>query len=87
MPSTDARARYWRHHLRVTGLLLALWLGVSFGVALYARALSFKLFGAPFSVWIAGQGALVVFVLIVWASARISAREDRRLEGEADESP
>ena len=87
MPSTQARARHWRKHLRFTGLLLALWLAVSFGVALFARELSFQLFGAPFSVWVAGQGALIAFLLIVWANSRVSAREEERLESQADPAP
>ena len=85
MPNTPARAESWRNQLRLTGLLLVVWVGVTFGVALFARNLSFNLFGAPFSVWIAGQGALVVFIAIVWVNARIAAREDRRAELLADD--
>ena len=86
MAGNQRRATAWRRHLVFIGLLLALWLGVSFGVALFARELSFELFGAPFGVWIAGQGALVVFVAIVWIDVRISDREERRLEAAANET-
>lgn len=79
MPDTRVRIQAWRRQLRWTGALLLLWLLVSFGVAVFARGLSFNLFGSPFSVWIAGQGALVIFVLIVWVNARVAAREDRRV--------
>jgi putative solute:sodium symporter small subunit len=85
MSDTQGRNQAWRRHLRWTGALLLLWFLVSFGVAVYARGLSFSLFGSPFSVWIAGQGALVIFVLIVWINARIAAREDRRLEALNDD--
>jgi putative solute:sodium symporter small subunit len=81
------RAWHWQRQLRRTGLLLALWTGVSFGAALVARALDFKFFGAPFGVWVAGQGALVIFVLIVWVNARVSAREDREAEDLTDAAP
>ena len=70
----DADKARWRRNLRITMLLLLLWLAASFGVALFARELTFKLFGAPFSVWVAGQGALIVFVLIVWVNAWMAAR-------------
>ena len=85
MPNTPARAASWRRHLRSTGLLLLLWLCVSFGVAIFARGLSFGWFGSPFSVWFAGQGALLVFVLIVCVNARVAAREDRCIESGADQ--
>ena len=85
MPNTPGPAESWRHHLRWTGLLLVLWLGVSFGVAVFARSLSFSLFGSPFSIWIAGQGALLVFVLIVWINTRIAGAEDRRFEDLPDD--
>jgi putative solute:sodium symporter small subunit len=78
------RARHWQRRLWLTGLLLVLWTAISFGVTACARALDFKLFGAPFGVWVAGQGALVIFVLIVWVNARICEREDRELEDAPD---
>jgi putative solute:sodium symporter small subunit len=86
MAGNQRRANAWRRRLVFIGVLLALWLGVSFGVALFARELSFELFGAPFGVWIAGQGALVVFVGIVCIDVRVSDREERRLEAAANET-
>jgi len=77
MPDTPPLDHAWRRTLAVTAGLLLLWLVASFGVALFARELRFELFGTPFGVWIAGQGALVVFLLIVWAAARIGAADDR----------
>jgi len=66
----ERQRRYWRSTLRVTGGLLAVWFGVSFGIAFFARELSFSLFGWPFSFWVASQGALVVYCLIIWFYAR-----------------
>ena len=87
MPKPDLHDRQWRRTLRVTVALLALWLAASFGVALFARELSFELFGAPFGVWIAGQGALGVFLFIVWAAVVIVDRKERRREASAGETP
>jgi putative solute:sodium symporter small subunit len=77
--TTDAhqRAVQWRRTVQWTALLLALWLGASFGAVLFARELGFKLFAAPFGVWMAGQGALVVFLCIVWINFWIGARTER----------
>ncbi|MDE1950986.1 MAG: DUF4212 domain-containing protein [Burkholderiales bacterium] len=75
---------YWRRNGRLIGALLALWSVVTFGVAFFARELSFDFFGAPFSFWVASQGALVVYLVIVvvynWRmdalDAELEARED-----------
>jgi len=67
---------YWRKTLRLTGLLLAVWFCVTFGVAFFARELSFTFFGWPFSFWVGAQGALVVYVLIVAIYAHAMAKLD-----------
>lgn len=76
---------YWRRNLRLTGLLLALWFGVTFGVSFFARELSFGFFGWPFSFWVASQGALIVYAAIVWYYAWAMNRLDREQEAEADD--
>jgi putative solute:sodium symporter small subunit len=73
----DLRA-HWRSHLRLIVVLLALGAAVSFGIAFFARSLQFPFFGWPFSFWVAAQGALVVFIGIVWWYARRMEALDRR---------
>ena len=65
-PTPDDRRRHWRATRGWTLALLAVWAAVTFGVAYDARALSFSFFGWPFSFWVAAQGALIVYVLIIW---------------------
>lgn len=65
MQVSENHKRYWRRNLRITGLLLLIWFVVSFGVAYFARELSFSFFGWPFSFWVGAQGALVVYLLII----------------------
>ena len=74
----EARQRHWRSNLRVTAVLLMLWFVVTFVVTYYARELSFRFFGWPFSFWMAAQGSLVVYCLIVWFYARYMDRLDIR---------
>ena len=74
----EARRRHWRSNLRVTAVLLMLWFVVTFVVTYYARELSFRFFGWPFSFWMAAQGSLVVYCLIVWFYARYMDRLDIR---------
>ena len=69
--------RYWRRNLVLIAGLLAVWFGVTFGVSFFARELSFEFFGWPFSFWVASQGAIFVFLLIVviytWRMDRLDA--------------
>ena len=68
---------YWRHTRQLTAVLLAVWMGVGLGVHWFARDLSFSFFGWPFSYWMAAQGSLLVFTLIIgvyaWAMERLDA--------------
>ncbi|WP_234016173.1 DUF4212 domain-containing protein [Magnetospirillum gryphiswaldense] len=50
--------------------MLGLWFVVTFVVAWFARELSFSFFGWPFSFYMGAQGALIVYVWIIWYYAR-----------------
>ena len=74
-------ADYWRRNQRLIAALLAVWFVVTFVVAFFARELSFKVFGWPFSFWVASQGALVVYLLIVAVYTWRMERLDDELDG------
>jgi putative solute:sodium symporter small subunit len=77
---------YWRKNLQITALLLGIWFFVTFVLVFFARELDFKFFGWPFSFWVAAQGALVVYCLIIWYYARYMNKLDIEYgvaEGEA----
>ena len=76
MVPRDPLKRYWRNNLAVTGVLLLVWFVVTFGVSYFARDLNFTFFGWPFSFWMAAQGALMVYVLIVAGYAWYMDRAD-----------
>jgi putative solute:sodium symporter small subunit len=65
MQVSENLQRYWQKNLRITTILMFIWFVVTFVVAYYAREMNFNFFGWPFSFWVAGQGALVVYVLII----------------------
>ena len=44
--------------------------------AFFARSLTFDFFGWPFSFWVAAQGALVVYVLLIIYYARYMNKLD-----------
>ena len=68
---------YWRKNLRITAFLLSIWFFVTFVLVFFARDLDFKFFGWPFSFWVAAQGALVVYCVIIWYYARYMNKLDR----------
>ena len=57
---------YWRKNVRMTAILLTIWAIVTYVVGFYARELTFNFFGWPFSFWVGAQGALIIYVLIIW---------------------
>ena len=63
--------------LYLTGVLLVIWFLVTFGVAFFARELTFSFFGWPFSFWVGAQGALIVYMVLIWYYARTMNRLDQ----------
>lgn len=75
MPDIPTRRRYWRKTRQLTAGLLLVWFVVSFVVSYFARELDFNFLGWPFSFWMAAQGSLLVYGLIIagyaWAMNRL----------------
>lgn len=78
MQLTESQKSYWSKNLRITSILLAIWFVVTFVMAYFARDLSsFNFFGWPFSFYMAAQGSLIIYVLIIWFYARTMNRLDQ----------
>jgi len=75
-----ARQRHWRLNLRWSLFLLLMWALVTFGVAFFARPLSIDFLGWPFSFWVAAQGALIVYGILVLLYARVMKALDRSIQ-------
>ena len=88
MQLTERHREYWNKNLRITFILLAIWFVTSFVQTWYARELNeIVLFGFPFGFYMAAQGALVIFVVLIWVYAIYMNRLDHRYgvqEGEDD---
>jgi len=78
------REVYWERTGRVTLVLMMLWFVAGLGIHFFARDLNFRLFVWPFSFWMAAQGSLLVFLLIVVVYAWIMERLDREHGFEED---
>ncbi len=72
---------YWSRNLRLTGGLLAIWAAVSFGAGIFLRPWldRWTLPGTdfPLGFWFAQQGAVLVFILLIFVYARAMNRLDR----------
>lgn len=84
MEADKTHKAYWRANLKVTGLLVGVWFFVTFVIGYFARDLDFNFFGWPFSFWVAAQGALIVYVLVIGFYAWYMNRLDHR-HGVAEE--
>ena len=81
MQLSDKHRDYWRKTVRLTLILLAIWAIVTYVIGYYARDFfQWKFFGWPFAFWVGGQGALVVYVLIIWYYARYMNRLDKEYD-------
>ncbi|QEL65398.1 hypothetical protein OTERR_19220 [Oryzomicrobium terrae] len=86
MKLTQKHQEYWRKNLRITGVLLAIWFIVTFVASFYARELNqVVVAGFPLGFYMAAQGSLVVYVLIIWFYARYMKRLDREYGVNEDE--
>lgn len=79
MPQSDHHREYWRKTLRVTALLLLIWLATSFVPVYFVRELNeFTFLGFPFGFYMTAQGSLIIYVALVWFYARYMNRLDRK---------
>lgn len=78
MPDKDLRS-YWRKNLRILTILLLIWFAVSFGCGiLFADALNrFEIGGFKLGFWFAQQGAIYVFILLIFVYVWLMNRLDR----------
>ena len=64
---TDRTERYWYRTRRLTFTLLVLWLVVTFALTWFARDMNqFVVLGFPLGFYMAAQGALVIYLAIIW---------------------
>lgn len=78
-PGPDAKG-YWRAVIRLTLTLLAIWFAVSYGAGILFRDQldAFSIGGAPLGFWFAQQGAIYVFVALIFYYCRAMNRLERK---------
>jgi putative solute:sodium symporter small subunit len=77
MQITERHREYWRKNISITTILLVIWFIVTYVVAFFARPLSsITFFGFPFSFYMAAQGALIVYVVMIFFYAHYMNKLD-----------
>ena len=85
MQLTNRHKEYWNKTLTITAVLLFIWFIATFVVGYMARDLSFNFFGWPFSFYMAAQGSLIIYCLIIWFYATYMNKLDKEYGVEEDE--
>lgn len=68
---------YWRRTRRLTFALVILWLFITFGLTWFARTINeVVILGFPLGFYMAAQGALVIYLMIIWWYNRQMKRLD-----------
>ena len=83
-PMPQAELTYRVNRLRWT--LLLIWSSVTFGVAFFARDLSFNVLDKPFGFWMAAQGSVLMFLAITWVYALLVNRWERQTQSDSETS-
>jgi len=81
MENNNAQA-YWQQNLRILSVLLFVWFAVSYGCGiLFAETLNqFKIGGFPLGFWFAQQGAIYVFVVLIFIYVYLMNKLDREFD-------
>jgi len=87
MQLTQKHKEYWNRNLRITSILLAIWFIATFVVGWFARELNTVEIIGPLGFYMAAQGSLIIYVVIIWFYARYMNNLDNEYgvhEGEDD---
>ncbi|KAB2952998.1 DUF4212 domain-containing protein [Heliorestis acidaminivorans] len=79
---------YYYTRIKHISIYLTIWFIVSFGVVAFADSLTgFSMNGMPFHYFMGAQGALIIFVALLFINAVVSDRVDRSfgIDEEANE--
>ncbi len=86
----DAQDRYWKANLQWLIVILGTWFFVSFGCGILFREWLdenlFRVGTAPFGFWMAQQGSIISFVLLLIAYTKIMNGLDAKFKVDEEDS-
>ena len=79
MKVSERQQEYWQKNLRITAILLAIWFVVTYLASFFARELNaITILGFPFGFYMGAQGALIVYVVIIFYYANYMNKLDKQ---------
>ncbi len=77
MQLSQKHQEYWRRNLNLTVVMLAIWFVATFVMAFFARPLAeIVIFGFPLSFYMAAQGSMIIYLVMIFIYARSMKRLD-----------
>ncbi len=72
--------KYWRENLKYLVILLTIWFLVSYGAGILFKDWlnQFKLGGFKLGFWFAQQGAIYVFIILIFVYVRLMNKLDKK---------
>ena len=80
MQNKEKAKMYWKENLRYLAILLTIWFIVSyvFGILLVDQLNTIRISGFKLGFWFAQQGAIYVFVILIFVYVRLMNKLDRK---------
>ena len=80
---------YWKKNIRIVLSLLAVWFFVSFGMGILLVDVldNFRFFGFKFGFWMAQQGSIYVFVVLIFVYVRLMNKLDQKYGFDKEDEP
>ncbi|WP_439132651.1 DUF4212 domain-containing protein [Polaribacter sp.] len=77
--SVENAKKYWKKNLRYLAILLSIWFLVSFvfGILLVDELNTIRLGGFKLGFWFAQQGAIYVFVILIFVYIKLMNKLDK----------
>ena len=77
--SNSQEKKYWKKNLKYLGILLSIWFLVSFvfGILLVDELNTIRLGGFKLGFWFAQQGAIYVFVILIFIYIKLMNKLDK----------
>ncbi|GAA0787722.1 DUF4212 domain-containing protein [Marinobacterium sediminicola] len=79
---SESASSYWRENLRIITTYMVIWFAASYGCGiLFVDELDkIQFFGFPLGFWFAQQGAIYVFIGLIWAYVFSMNRLDEKYD-------
>ncbi|MBT3740756.1 MAG: DUF4212 domain-containing protein [Polaribacter sp.] len=77
---SENKKKYWKKNLKYVSILLSIWFLVSFvfGILLFDELNMIRLGGFKLGFWFAQQGAIYVFVILIFVYIRLMNKLDKK---------